>query len=257
MEIMPIIAKFLLIFSRVTSFFMTVPIFSYRTIPMTFKIGLSFFLSYIMYFTVQASPLTFDGLYFLLLLKELAIGLSLGLMAIMILAAIQTAGGFIDFQMGFAIANVIDPQTGAQSPIIGQYLYIFSLLFLLASDGHHLLIDGIYYSYQFLPVTDLINPFSKDNVMELLIKTFAMMFGISFQIAIPIVASMFLIDIALGIVSRTVPQLNVFVVGLPLKIFVSFLIFFMIIGVMIYAIKDLFELLLLAMRDYMRVVGSI
>ena len=68
------------------------------------------------------------------------------------MSAIQIAGGFIDFQMGFAMVNVMDPQTGAQSPIMGQYLYIISLFFLLTVNGHHLILDGIYYSYQFIPM---------------------------------------------------------------------------------------------------------
>ncbi|MFP3360907.1 flagellar biosynthetic protein FliR, partial [Planococcus sp. SIMBA_143] len=85
-----------------------------------------------------------------------------------ILSAVQIAGGFIDFQMGFAIANVIDPQTGAQSPLTGQYFYIFSLLFLLAVDGHHLLIDGIYNSYSFIPVDTFI-PFGNQSIADFVI----------------------------------------------------------------------------------------
>ena len=93
----------------------------------------------------------------MLILKEALVGLLVGFTAYMILAAIQIAGGFIDFQMGFAIANVIDPQTGAQSPLIGQYIYMFSLLVLLAVNGHHLILDGIFYSYQFIPIDQVIH----------------------------------------------------------------------------------------------------
>ena len=71
--------------------------------------------------------------YYLLILKEAFVGLLIGFIAYIILSAIQIAGGFIDFQMGFAIANVIDPQTGAQSPLMGQYLYIISLYFSISS----------------------------------------------------------------------------------------------------------------------------
>ena len=81
----------------------------------------------------------------------------------MIMSAIQIAGGFIDFQMGFAMANVIDPQTGAQSPLMGQYLYTIALLFLLSTDGHHLLLDGIFYSYQFIPIDGAFIPFDNES----------------------------------------------------------------------------------------------
>src|SRR5699024_164138 len=104
---------FLLIFVRVIAVFVALPLFSYRTIPMPFKIGCSFFLAVIMFYTVVASGVEVDELYIFLLVKEILVGLFIGLIAYMLLAAVQIAGGFIDFQMGFAIANVIDPQTGA------------------------------------------------------------------------------------------------------------------------------------------------
>ena len=126
--------------------------FSTYSIPTPFKIGISFFLAYLLFYTVDAPTLTIDLTYLLLVFKEVLIGLLIGLMAYIILSAVQIAGGFIDFQMGFAIANVIDPQTGTQSPIIGQYLYIFALLLLLSVNGHHILIDGMYNSYQIIPI---------------------------------------------------------------------------------------------------------
>jgi flagellar biosynthetic protein FliR len=254
---MPVLAKFFLIFARVSSFFFTVPVFSYRTVPAPVKIGISFCLSYIAYFAVMAEPVQFNETYVLLLLKEIVIGLALGLLASIMFSAVQVAGGFIDFQMGFSIANVIDPQTGAQTPIMGQYLYIFAILFLLATDGHHLLIDGIYYSFRFIRPDQFVNPFSDENVAELAVKSFAVMFGIALQISVPIVASLFLVDVALGILARTVPQLNVFVVGLPLKILSSFTILFLVIGVMIFMVKELFEILLYSLRDYLRIIGGI
>src|SRR5699024_10776398 len=143
---------FLLIFVRVIAFFVTLPLFSYRTIPMPFKIGFSFFLALIMLYTVDASGVQVDVMYIFLLVKEILVGLFISLIAYMILAGVQLAGGFIDFKMGCAIANVIDPQTGAQSPLTGQYFYIIALLFLLSVDGHHLLIDGIFYSYHCIPI---------------------------------------------------------------------------------------------------------
>lgn len=97
---------FLLILVRVATFFATMPLFSYRTIPRPFKLGLSFFLAFLIFYTVDAPALVVDGHYFLLILKEAAVGLLIGLIAYIILSAVQIAGGFIDFQMGFAIANV-------------------------------------------------------------------------------------------------------------------------------------------------------
>src|SRR5699024_1331093 len=144
------IPVFLLIFARVMSFLIMMSFFSYRTIPSPFRIVLSFFLSLLMYYTVDTTDLPLEEMYVVLLMKEIIVGLLIGLLAYLILSAVQIAGGFIDFQIGFAIANVVDPQTGAQSPLIGQYFYMIALLFLLSVNGHYLLIDGIYNSYQFI-----------------------------------------------------------------------------------------------------------
>ncbi|MGM8364123.1 flagellar biosynthetic protein FliR [Virgibacillus sp. W0181] len=246
---------FLLIFVRVISFFVALPLFSYRTIPTQFKIGFSIFLSFIMFYTLDKSTITIDDTFVFLLLKEASVGLLIGLIAFIILSAVQIAGGFIDFQMGFAIANVIDPQTGAQSPLIGQYFYIIALLFLLSVNGHHLLIDGIVNSYQFIPM-DAFVPFANGSIAEYVISIFNRMFVIAFQIAIPIVGCLFLVDVALGMIARTVPQLNVFVVGLPIKIFVSFAVLLFFLSLYVMLVKSLFELMFETMRGLMQLFGG-
>ncbi|MFB6466654.1 flagellar biosynthetic protein FliR [Cytobacillus sp. Hz8] len=255
-EYLPKFPAFLLVFVRVTSFFLMMPLFSYRTIPTHYKIGLGFFLSWIMFFTIDAPTLDIDGAYFLLILKEALVGISIGFMAYLILSAIQIAGGLIDFQMGFAIANVIDPQTGAQSPLTGQYFYIIGLMFLLAVNGHHLLLDGIFYSYKFIPLQQAWLPFSHGNVMEYIIQSFNSMFIIAFQMSIPVVGSLFLVDIALGIVARTVPQLNIFVVGIPVKIVVSFIVLVSVMSVMIMVVSQLFNTMFDTMRGLMDLLGG-
>ncbi|RCW70702.1 flagellar biosynthetic protein FliR [Saliterribacillus persicus] len=244
---------FLLILVRVLAFFATVPIFSYRNIPTQLKIGIGFFLAWILFYSIPTPELVIDGIYILLIMKEIVIGLFLGLLAYIILAAIQIAGGFIDFQMGFAIANVIDPQTGAQSPLIGQYFYTIAILFLLAVDGHHLLINGMFYSFEVIAIDALIS----FNNIDFILRTFSQMFLMAFQLAIPVVGCLFLVDVALGIVARTVPQLNVFVVGLPLKILVSFLVLFMFIAIYITVVQQLFAYTLEAMQGLMRIFGGV
>lgn len=257
LDMIPIIhiPVFLLLFVRVAFFFVVLPLFSYRTIPRMIKIGFSFSLALVMFQTIDAGSIPLDDTFFLLLMKEALVGLFIGFIAYIILAGIQIAGGFIDFQMGFAIANVIDPQTGAQSPLTGQYFYMIALLFLLSVNGHYLLIDGIYYSYQLIPVDQFI-PFQDGSISNFLLDTFNQMFVTAFQMAIPIVGCLFLVDVALGIIARTVPQLNVFVVGLPLKIGVSFVAIFIFLGLYITLIKHLFETMFTTMRSLMHLLGG-
>ena len=255
-EIIPSFPGFLLILVRVSTFFITMPIFSYRTIPASHRIGLSVCLAWVMYYTVDIPPLGFDYQFLLLVLKEAMVGLLVGFIAYMLISAIQIAGGLIDFQMGFAIANVIDPQTGAQNPLMGQYLYTVSLLFLLATDGHHLLLDGIFYSYEFVPIDKLFPAFASEDTLEFVIRSFNQAFVIAFQMSIPVVGSLFIVDVALGIVARTVPQLNIFVVGMPVKIFVSFLVLLVLMGVMMMVVGDLFKYTLIVMRGLMDWLGG-
>ncbi|CAH0346176.1 flagellar biosynthetic protein FliR [Bacillus sp. CECT 9360] len=255
-DIIPQFPAFLLIFVRVVSFFVTMPIFSYRTIPTTHRIGLSFFLAWIMYYTIEAPVFEIDATYFMLIIKEALIGLLIGFVAFMILSAVQIAGAFIDFQSGFAIASVIDPQTGVQNPLMGQYLYTISLLFLLGADGHHLLLDGIFYSYRFIPIDQAWIPFGDNNLLEYIVKAFNQSFIIAFQMSIPVVGSLFLVDVALGIVARTVPQFNIFVVGLPVKIIVSFIVLIVVMAMMMVVVQQLFEYLIVTMRGLMELIGG-
>lgn len=256
-EIFPYFPAFLLIVVRVTTFFIAMPIFSYRSIPIQHRIGLGVFLAWIMYYTIDAPVLDLDVTFYLLIIKEALVGLFIGFAAYMILSAVQIAGGLIDFQLGFSIANVIDPQTGAQSPLMGQYLYTIALLFLLSTNGHHLLLDGIFYSYQFIPIDQLFVPFGDQALIEYLAKAFGQAFMIAFQMSIPIVGSIFLVDVTLGILARTVPQLNVFVVGIPVKIIVGLAIVMIVMGMTMSVVTQLFKFLLLTMRQLMQLIGGI
>ncbi|MCZ0702577.1 flagellar biosynthetic protein FliR [Natronobacillus azotifigens] len=249
------IPAFLLILVRFGAFFSTVPIFSYRNIPTPFKIGTAFFISWIILYTLDIPEISLDYTFLLLIGKEAIVGLLLGLVAYMILAAVQIAGGFIDFQMGFAIANVVDPQTGAQSPVIGQYFYTFALLFLLAVDGHHLLINGAFYSFEMIPLDQFIN-FTDETILLTIVHMFNQLFLIAFQLAIPLVGCLFLVDVALGIIARTVPQLNVFVVGLPLKILVSLFVLTMFMAIYMGLVRRLFAYMLEMMYVFMQLFGG-
>lgn len=256
LDLLQYVPAFLLILTRVSAFIITLPLFSHRTIPVIHKLGLAVFLAYLMFFTIDPVAIEIDGMYFLLILKEVIVGLTVGLIAMVIMYAIQVAGGFIDIKMGFMIANVVDPQTGAQSPLTGGYLYTFALLFLLAIDAHHLLLDGIYYSYQFIPIEQIFIPFSNENILLHFVRTFTLMFFIAFQMAMPIVGSLFLIDVALGMIGRAVPQVSVFVIGFPIKIFVGFVIMILVMPAFFMVTRQLVQHMILAMRTLMQLYGG-
>ncbi|AEB23960.1 MULTISPECIES: flagellar biosynthetic protein FliR [Bacillus] len=255
-SIIDLFPAFLLVFIRISAFFVTVPVFGHRNLPAVHRIGFAFFLSVICFSTLKHAPAIDIGeQYMLLVIKEAVVGLSLGLIAFMMMAAIQIAGSFIDFQMGFSIANVIDPQSGTQSPLIGQFVYTLALLFMLSVNAHYLLLDGIYYSFQYIPLDQAFPSFGNDRFGLFIAKSFNAMFIIAFQMSAPVVASLFLVDLALGIVARTVPQLNVFVVGLPLKIAVSFIMLIVCMAVMFVIVRNIFSLTVETMRNLLALVG--
>ncbi|WP_025027644.1 flagellar biosynthetic protein FliR [Caldalkalibacillus mannanilyticus] len=248
---------FLLILVRITSFFVSAPIFSMKGVPMPFKVGLGVFISFVSYLTISVEqPIMLDFTYILLILKEAVIGLALGFVASLILYTVQVAGAFIDFQMGFAIANVVDPQTGAQVPILGNFKYMLALFFLLSVNGHHLLIDAVIKSYQMVPIDLAFVPIGSERVALFISSLFVQMFVVAFQLAIPIVGSLFLVDVALGFLARTVPQLNVFVVGLPLKILVGFTIILLTFATFFQLLGGLFRDMVDAMGQLLKLLGG-
>ena len=171
-----------------------------------------------MYYTFSIEPFVINGQYILLVLKEVVVGVAIGLVAYIIFSAVQIAGGFIDFQMGFAMANIVDPQTGAQSPLMGQLFNFLLLLVFLAINGHHLVLDGIFYSYQFMPIDQFFPKFGDAESIEYIMKLFVAVFAIAFQMSAPIIATLFLVTLALGTTGKTVPQLNILLSVFLLKL---------------------------------------
>lgn len=255
-QLIPRLPVFFLILVRLTAFFVTVPFFSYKTIPVQSRVFLALVLAWMMSYSLQTTEISVNDMYAMLILKEAVVGLLIGLVAYIIMSAVQIAGSFIDFQIGFAIANVIDPMTGAQSPLIGQFFQTLAFLLLIGTNAHYILLDGIYYSYQYIPITSVFPDFGDGAVSIFIMKTFTQVFAIAFQMAIPVVATVFLVDLALGITAKTVPQLNIFVVGFPIKIAVSFIVLIVTMGVMVAVMQKLFSVMFSAMRDFMVILGG-
>lgn len=255
-QLIPKLPVFFLILVRLSAFFVTVPFFSYKTIPTKARITLALILAWMMTYSLQTTTVAIDENYAMLVLKEAIVGLLLGLVAFIIFSALQIAGSFIDFQIGFAIANIIDPMTGAQSPLIGQFFQTLAMMLLIATNGHYLLLDAIYFSYEYIPLQSAWPDFGDVAMSVFIMKTFTIVFALAFQMAIPVVATIFLVDLALGITAKTVPQLNIFVVGFPIKIGVSFIVLITMMSVMIAVMQKLFTVMFAAMRDFMVILGG-
>lgn len=213
--------SFLLIFARLSGLFISAPIFSSRQMPVRIKVLvivlISAAMSYFVPVNYAVEPASVPY-YIAALIVEIFIGYTLGFVIYVVLAAIQLAGQVMDMSMGFAIVNVVDPQTGTQIPLMGNLTQTMALLMYLAMDGHHYLLQAIVQSYEIVPVLGMK---LSQNFFNLMIEITVYMFIIAVKIAAPIVVTVLTTDIAMGFIAKTVPQMNVFIVGLPLKILIG------------------------------------
>ncbi|WP_425415281.1 flagellar biosynthetic protein FliR [Paenibacillus stellifer] len=249
---------FLLIFCRITAFFVVVPVFSSRNIPMSFKIGLAFFVSLVV-FTVRGTGIVVqeDLNLVLLIVREVLIGLLLGFIGYLMFMMIQTAGSFIDLQIGFSIANVIDPLSGASAPLLGNFKYMIALLLFLGMNGHHYLLDAIVNSYNWVPLNNSVLERMMDGTLsDFLIRTFGQAFMLALQMSAPLVTALFLTDLGLAFLARTAPQYNVFVIGVPLKIIVGLALLMILMPTMAVLFQNLFSIMFESMRNLLTTMGA-
>jgi flagellar biosynthetic protein FliR len=148
-------------------------------------------------------------------LQEAAIGATLGLGVLMAFAGFALAGRLADIQIGFGVAQVFDPLTRTQLPILSAVIGLFAVVFFFAINGHHLLLRGIAFSVERMPVG---GGWSAAAAAEPLTRQAAVLFSLGFALAAPVVLSLLLLEFALGVVSRNLPQMNMLVLGIPVKI---------------------------------------
>lgn len=215
---------YLIVLSRVAGFFSAIPVFSSGQNPAQIKVGLSVMIALIL-FPVMAPSIPvveFGSVTFLLfMVSEVLLGSLLGLISRMIFTAIEFGATVIGYQMGFAAANVFDPQSERQLSLISQFQNVFAIMIFLAIDGHHIFIQTAAISYEYLPP----GQFNvSGNAIPYLFELSAHMFQIGFQFSAPVLSVLLLSGLSLGILARIFPQLNVFMLSFPLNIGISFVV---------------------------------
>jgi len=214
---------------RVSIILFLLPIFGAKGIPILWKAGFSLLISMILTPLVPP-PKIFPGTVLEVLIGVISEGMMGVLMAFgvrMLFATVQIAGQFMAFQMGFSMARAMDPVTGAQSTVLSQFLYLFMVLIFFSIDGHHYFIQALANSFYVVPP----NSFHLNaSLSTLLIKTSSQMLVIALKIAAPVIIALFLTSLALGIVARTVPQVNILMVGFPIKVTIGLIFFGLIIS---------------------------
>ncbi|HPU88770.1 MAG TPA: flagellar biosynthetic protein FliR [Spirochaetota bacterium] len=215
---------FLLILVRMSSMIFIAPFFSSALIPLRLKVLMSFLITLVIFPVVASTGYTLPGgmgEYALLVIQEITIGIFIGFLVAIIFAAYQLAGQFFAVQIGFGINEVIDPLAEVSIPLIGQLQNLVALLIFLAINGHHFMIKAVYRSYELAPVFSLAAKASQ-GYFNFLLHSFSGMFVVALKIALPVVATIFLVTVSLGVLAKAAPQMNIMMLGFPFKIAVAF-----------------------------------
>lgn len=231
---------FLIVIVRISGIFVFSPFFSSQNVPPTMKIGLTFTFGFLLTMSLPQGIEIVDQSIVLLVLREFMIGLIIGFIASAFLASFYVLGQIVDMKIGFGMANVFDPQNKIQVPLMGNVYYMLAFLFLLMLNGHHIIIQALIDSYNFIPIGKFIY---SDDVLSIIVNSIVQAFDIGFKLSLPVVATIFLTDVVLGVMAKAIPQMNVFVVGMPLKVFVGLLVILLTMPIFYVSVSKIFDLI--------------
>ncbi|MGV8146362.1 MAG: flagellar biosynthetic protein FliR [Alkaliphilus sp.] len=246
---------FLLILVRISGIFVTAPIFASRSIPSLAKVGLSAIISFILLPVLgQGIDIQFDNAMhiFVYSISEFLIGVIIGYVAFVYFSVLYLAGTIIDTQMGFGMVSVMDPNLNVQVPVMGNFFNNLVSFIFIVVNGHHLIIRALIASYEFLPIG--FEFAIRTTLIDHLAKIFTQFFMLAVQFSAPVLIAIFLANVLLGILARTMPQMNVFIVGLPLKIAVGMVIAVIIIQHIGYFSEKLFETMFISIYEMMMIL---
>lgn len=215
---------FLVVTARIAGFIGAIPVISGAQTPVRVKTGLVVMIALVLFPimgenlpTVSFAPLPF----LLLIINEVLLGTLIGLIARLIFTAVEFGATVIGYQMGFAAANIFDPQGERQVALISQFQNVFAILIFLAINGHHHFLRTAVKSYELLPPGKLQ---LTGEAVPYLMQLAAHMFTLGVLFSAPVLAVLLFSGLILGILARVFPQLNVFLLSFPLNIGIAFIV---------------------------------
>ncbi len=216
---------FLFVFIRIMSIFVMIPFIGGRSVPVQIRLAIALILGIVITPTLDVTaPMQLSIVAIAVgIFKEFLIGLMIGLAAKLVFASFEMAGQLAGMQMGLSMANVMDPQTSSQLSVMAQFYNLFGIFLFFTLNIHLVFISGLIKSFEVIPPygVELTGP-----VFEGMLALSSALFVIALKLAAPISVALLLTNLGMGIVARTVPQLNVFVVGFPITLGIGFTVFF-------------------------------
>jgi flagellar biosynthetic protein FliR len=225
-------AAFILMFARIGTMIMLLPGLGEMSVPARVRLTVALVLTFVL-FPLHRAGYTLDlrapGPVIIALAQELLIGMVLGLTARLTISALQVAGSVIAQQLGLGFVTAVDPTQGQQGLILGNFLTLLGVTLIFATDLHHLVIAGLHDSYRLFRPGEV--PVVSD-VASLVTNTIAGAFRVGIQLSAPFLVFGLVFNIALGVLSRLMPQMQVYFVAVPLSIMIGFLILLIVVGAM-------------------------
>ena len=206
---------------RVAGLIMTAPVFAAKTVPVRVRLGLSIAITVMILPIMPAAPSVelFSPSAFFLVAQQLLIGVLMGFTLQIVLATIVTGGQVVAMQMGLGFAAMVDPQNGAQTPVLSQFYVIMVVLIYLSMNGHLVLIEVLVDSFKTMPVS--MGGLVPENFYKV-VHWAAILFSGAVGIAIPAIASLLIVNFTFGIMTRAAPQMNIFAIGFPLTMLLGY-----------------------------------
>ena len=224
---------FLLIFIRMASFSVTAPFFSMPNVPRRAKAGFAFWMSVLLYTsTAPHNAVIYQSVvsFAVIVIKEAIAGIIIGFGANICMTITAFAGKIADMEMGLSMVQLFDPMTRDQTGFMGSVYQYGVMLILLITNMHHYILRAFIESYNLIPIGEV--KFSSEKIVDASLRFLVDYVSISFRFCLPIVAAIMLLNALLGVLAKTSPQMNMFAVGIQLKIFVGFFVIILTIGLL-------------------------
>ena len=236
------LAAFLLVLTRTSGIFLISPFFGSMNIPVQIRAGAAIIMALVTFPVITSSTLVTAPESILMfggsVLQELFVGWMIGFIAFVSFAAINMAGKIMDMQVGFSVAQVMDPTSGQQAPLIGSFLYNLAIIYFLVVNGHHIIIAALIESFNRVPLDGVI---WNEALANFIGDITAGVFLVGMKIAMPVTFSILLVNVGMGILARTMPQMNIFVVGIPLHLTIGTFMLAMLLPFFILFLDTMFE----------------
>ncbi|MBI1425391.1 MAG: flagellar biosynthetic protein FliR [Gammaproteobacteria bacterium] len=206
---------------RVGALMLSAPVFGARTVPHRVRAGLSVLIALAMSPALPAPPPVdvFSATSLLIIVQQILIGVMMGLALQIVMSAIITGGQLIAMQMGLGFAAMIDPQNGAQTPVLSQFYVVMVVLIFVTLNGHLVMFEVLRDSFISMPIGKAVMPL--DGIWQL-IHWSGQIFAGAVGMAIPAIASLLIVNFAFGIMTRAAPQMNIFAIGFPITLILGF-----------------------------------